>query len=173
MYCCVVLCIFVLFYVFFVVLCIVCFVTFSVLFLCKCVLNYCHRVATQLQLNISYHVCLHQTRLQTFVWHFVLGLMKEFNNYELPLNITTYKSYWFYFGAVCCNFYKNKPFVFSSRIRLTLLSLDVYWGCLLDIVLWTVHRTAAFLTLRWLMSYIYGAPILDVSRSHTMTQHSR
>ena len=35
----------------------------------------------------------------------------------------------------------------------------------------------ALLTLRLLMSYIYiyiyGAPILDVSRSHTTTQHSR
>ena len=29
------------------------------------------------------------------------------------------------------------------------------------------------LTLRRLMSYIYGAPILDVSRSHTKTHHSR
>ena len=29
------------------------------------------------------------------------------------------------------------------------------------------------LTLRLLMSYIYGASILDVSRSHTTTQHSR
>ena len=29
------------------------------------------------------------------------------------------------------------------------------------------------LTLRLLISYIYGAPILDVSRSHTRTQHSR
>ena len=29
------------------------------------------------------------------------------------------------------------------------------------------------LTLRLLMSYIYGSPILDVSRSHTTTQHSR
>ena len=29
------------------------------------------------------------------------------------------------------------------------------------------------LTLRLLMSYIYGAPILDVSRSYTMTHHSR
>ena len=28
------------------------------------------------------------------------------------------------------------------------------------------------LTRRRLMSYIYGAPILDVSRSHTTTQHS-
>jgi len=41
---------------FFVVLCIICFVTFSVLFVCICVLNYCHRVATQLQLNVSYHI---------------------------------------------------------------------------------------------------------------------
>ena len=29
------------------------------------------------------------------------------------------------------------------------------------------------LTFRGLMLYIYGAPILDVSRSHTTTQHSR
>ena len=29
------------------------------------------------------------------------------------------------------------------------------------------------LSFRLLMSYIYGAPILDVSRSHTTTQHSR
>ena len=29
------------------------------------------------------------------------------------------------------------------------------------------------LTLRRLMSYTYGAPILDASRSHTTTQHSR
>jgi len=39
-----------------VVLCIVCFVSFCVLFVCKYVLYYCHRVATQLQLtNMSYH----------------------------------------------------------------------------------------------------------------------
>jgi hypothetical protein len=41
-----------------VVLCIVCFVSFSVLFMCMCVLNYCHRMATQLQLNI-YHIITH------------------------------------------------------------------------------------------------------------------
>jgi len=39
-----------------------------------------------------------------------------------------------------------------------------------------MHQSLRFidrrLTLRRLMSYIYGAPILDVSRSHT-TQHSR
>jgi hypothetical protein len=41
---------------YFCVLCIVCFVSFSVLFVCIRVLNYCHRMATQLQLNISYHI---------------------------------------------------------------------------------------------------------------------
>ena len=35
------------------------------------------------------------------------------------------------------------------------------------------HSGRPILTLRRLMSYIYGAPILDVSRSHTTTQHSR
>ena len=37
-----------------VVVYIVCFVSFFVLSVCICVLYYCHRVATQLQLNISY-----------------------------------------------------------------------------------------------------------------------
>jgi hypothetical protein len=37
-----------------VVLCIVCFVSFYVLFLCKCVLYFCHRVTTQLQLKICH-----------------------------------------------------------------------------------------------------------------------
>jgi hypothetical protein len=41
-----------------VVLCIVCFVSFSVLFVCICVLYDCYRVANQLQLNISYHIKL-------------------------------------------------------------------------------------------------------------------
>jgi hypothetical protein len=35
------------------------------------------------------------------------------------------------------------------------------------------HIRKNTLSLRLLMSYIYGAPILDVFRSHTTTQHSR
>ena len=37
----------------------------------------------------------------------------------------------------------------------------------------TLTPVLLHLTLRLLMSYTYGAPILDVSRSHTMTHHSR
>ena len=55
---------------------------------------------------------------------------------------------------------------------------NVEWDCVNWIEL--VHKTnnsglceKVTLTLRLLMSYIYGAPILDVSRSHTTTHHSR
>jgi hypothetical protein len=54
-----------------VVLCIVCFVSFSVLFVCICVLNYCHRVATQLQLSISYHTTNHTISYHIISYHII------------------------------------------------------------------------------------------------------
>ena len=60
----------------------------------------------------------------------------------------------------------------AMYIRVTL-----YCGHLIILTLFHfgICCTVFVLTLRWLMSYIYiyGAPILDVSRSHTTTQHSR
>jgi hypothetical protein len=49
---------------FYVVLCIVC--------VCICVLNYCHRMATQLQLNISYHI-IHTHPYITFIDRSISG----------------------------------------------------------------------------------------------------
>ena len=48
--------------------------------------------------------------------------------------------------------------------------------CYLLALLGALHVSSIrvkLLTFRLLMSYIYGAPIFDVSRSHTTTQHSR
>ena len=67
-----------------------------------------------------------------------------------------FRSAWAHPAAVCISL--------SSQ----LFSLQHY-SCGNDLNCLQLHT----LTLRWLMSYIYGAPILDVSRSHTTTQHSR
>jgi len=86
----------------------------------------------------------------TFSSGTVCSLYKVFNN--VP--------FWAQFTQFCAHFFlptfRNNTSVSSSRIIQS-------------------HRT--ILTLRLLMShiyiYIYGAPILDISRSHTTTHHSR
>jgi len=61
---------------------------------------------------------------------------------------------------------KNKCDVYEIQLILWL-------GIYITSVYFTMNkRIVTSLTLR-LLSYIYGAPILDVSRSHTTTQHSR
>ena len=66
----------VLFYVLFVSI-----VLFYVLFVCKCVLYYCHRVSTQLQLKnisypISYHIAICCLSIQLFIFLSVLCFEK-------------------------------------------------------------------------------------------------
>jgi len=50
-------------------------VLFCVLFMCKCVLYHCHRMATQLQLNISYiisyHIISHHIIYHTISYHII------------------------------------------------------------------------------------------------------
>ena len=57
-----------------VVICVVLllFVLFYVLFVCKCVLYYCHRVLTQLQLrNISYHIIIYHIIYHIISYHII------------------------------------------------------------------------------------------------------
>ena len=54
-------------------------------------------------------------------------------------------------------------------IRISNSILVTFYKCFF----FTFQNVFNVLTLRRLMSYTYGAPILDVSRSHTTTQHSR
>jgi hypothetical protein len=79
---------------FYVVLCIICFVSFSVLFMCICVLNYCHRVATQLELNISYQI-YHNARsherqiYQVKTWNFTGELLMLIANRPQNVRLRT------------------------------------------------------------------------------------
>jgi len=65
--------------------------------------------------------------------------------------------------------------VFLSLALLNAVSIETSTIiCISDIInLLKAKRRLLYLTLRRVMSYIYGASILDVSRSHTTTQHSR
>ena len=71
------------------------------------------------------------------------------------------------------------PVLYIGRTVLKPLSPELNPICYLLVLLGAhnfLHvsrKRVKLLTLRRLMSYIYGAPILDVSRSHTTTQHSR
>ena len=88
---------------YFCVLCIICFVTFPVLFVCICVLYYCHQVTTQLQLNI-YYVINQQpdaTVFQFIILTFVYGStgFGRFLAHHQELNDCS-GSLWFYFRIV-------------------------------------------------------------------------
>jgi len=65
----------------------------------------------------------------------------------------------------------SETFLIPRRIQRD-ITINVHTGCPRRYVP-DFGRVFLMLTLRRLMSYIYGAPILDVSRSHTTTQHSR
>ena len=71
----------------------------------------------------------------------------------------------------------SKLFILQKRIIRIINNTGVRESCreaLKNMEIMTLCSQYIFsLTLRLLMSYIYGAPILDVSRSHTTTHHSR
>ena len=80
----------------------------------------------------------------------------------------------------CCNRKRRLSQVFSwGQENFNPLKPELNSICYLLALLGAHHflhvsrLRVKLLTFRRLMSYIYGAPIFDVSRSHTTTQHSR
>jgi len=76
-------------------------------------------------------------------------------------------------GVVC------PGYILRMRITINPLNAELNPICYLLALLGAHHFLhvsrirVKLLTFRLLMSYTYGAPILDVSRSHTTTHHSR
>ena len=70
-----------------VALCIVCFVSFYVLFVCKCVLYFCHRVTTQLQLTNIYHIISQPQGHPPHTKKFWLSLQFKCTGYSRQLKI--------------------------------------------------------------------------------------
>jgi len=105
--------------VYFCVLFIVCFVTLPVLFVCKCVLNNCHRVATQFQLNISYiknltTITVIDMKTNIHVWSSLTQFFLEWDMFEnkvIIIIIWHYSPLW--------------GFAFLTKFLLVILSLAV------------------------------------------------
>jgi len=121
-----------------------------------------------------------------------LSVLKPIYEYLFHFNCSTLSSN-FYVAIIFSNLLLKRPvfkcgiiIIFYGRIHIILhffifnpLNPELNPICYLLALLGAHHLLhvsrirVKSLTLRRLMSYIYGAPILDVSRSHTTTQHSR
>jgi len=102
-----------------VVLCIVCFVTLPVSFVCTCVPNTCHRVATQLQLNISYHII----QIVVSLWPVVTRLSHYCFQHTFR---DLYASFHFpevVFSNQFISFHIFSPILHATRYR----KLNAYW----------------------------------------------
>jgi len=86
--------------------------------------------------------------------------------YSIPKATNTHSQYVIFIA------FPTATMVARTRLNVTFIrTLFCLVIAEMECVYWAVRTEC--LTLRRLMSYIYGAPILDVSRSHTTTQHSR
>jgi len=101
-------------------------------------------------------------------WHSFYGKSDQYCVHKSPLRPLSWTR-WIHFNPPTC----------SCTINLNPLNPELNPICYLLALLGAHHFLhvsrirVKLLTFRLLMSYIYGAPILDVSRSHTTTQHSR
>jgi hypothetical protein len=73
------------------IFCVFCFIVlFCILFVCKCILYYCHRVSTQLQLtNISYHISYRIVSHHTTPHHTTSYIISYMVSYHITPHHTT------------------------------------------------------------------------------------
>jgi len=119
--------------------------------------------------QFSHHVWLHCSGSQGAVSKF-----SNVNDLQLSLNIVLY------WEKVISTSHDIKDACLKSAMLLSSAwassPSDSLCPTKTSFILYVVNPStcsSTSLTLRRLMSYIYGATILDVSRSHTTTQHSR
>ena len=100
-------------------------------------------------------------------YEFRLNNMYKFSFYVTANTLLPHYKQKLLIAVYCDSCKKCANTLWKGRGELTLLKVNVIEGYMIHIV------TISLLTLRLLMSYICGTPILYVSRSHTTTQHSR
>jgi len=130
---------------------------------------------------------LHDRYMMMMKLLFVLALSDKRPEFQLSFS-NIYRCWMLYTHARTYMDMESVHFVYALRIILITYHSQVYFNplnpelnpiCYLLALLGAHHFLhvsrirVKLLTLRLLMSYIYGAPNLDVSRSHTTTQHSR
>ena len=112
--------------------------------------------------------CISFTWSLLWFWSLRLFIPSDHFRSGIPTNIL----------YVSLNLYVHDSFSLCSFLQpfTTSSSFDANTGCFImfSVItnIYNKETKGPALTLRSLTLYIYGAPILDVSRSHTTTQHS-
>jgi hypothetical protein len=95
-------------------------VLFYVLFVCKCVLYYCHRVSTQLKLNVSYHIIYHIISYH-IIYHIIYHISYHIISYHTISYNIIYLSYISYHIS-----YHLISYIISYRHACHIISYIIY-----------------------------------------------
>jgi hypothetical protein len=129
------------------------------------------RYRLQISLLMTYRLWFTLIKCVAKIWRNFIVCVKILNIFWKVIKIVNLRANTDgkYQKCYFCGHFLTCTITLQSKAGDTISSSHVS-SCDVNVCSWDVRCD---LTLRLLMSYIYGAPILDVSRSHTTTQHSR